>query len=258
MKKLLMLMMALGLAVIMAACNGDSEDNNNEESSGEEGQSEQAAQQQQEMPEPDLENIPNVVAEVNGEEISAEEFKTTYEGQFQQMAMQSQMSGQELNQDELKQQIAEGMVSSELLIQEAGNRNLEASNEEVDEKLNELAQQSGIESQDEFISALEEQGMDEEEITSQVQTQVKVDKLVAEESGDTEPTEEELQEAYDQFKAQQEQMNQGGEDGEQAEVPSFDEVKPDLKAQVEQQKTAEATQTIIDQLREDADVTINL
>ncbi|ALX49205.1 SurA N-terminal domain-containing protein [Lentibacillus amyloliquefaciens] len=257
MKKLVMLMMTLALAVVMAACNGDSEDNNNEEGSGE-GQSEQASQQQQQMPEPDLEGIPDVVAEVNGEEISGEEFKTTYEGQFQQMAMQSQMSGQELNQDELKQQTAEGMVSSELLIQEAGNRNFEASDKEVDEKLTELAQQSGMESKDKFISALEEQGMKQEDINSQVKTQVKVDKLIADESGDTKPSEEELQQAYDQFKSQREQMSQGSEGGEQAEIPSFDEMKSDLESQVKKQKEAEAAQTIIDKLREDADVTINL
>lgn len=262
MKKLIMLMMALSLAVVMAACNDDSEDNN--ENGSEESQDEQASQQQQQMPEPDLEGIPDVVAEVNGEEISKEEFESTYEGQFQQMAMQSQMSGQELDQDQLKQQTAEGLVSSRLLIQEADSRDYDAPEEEVDNTLNELAQQNDIESTDEFISALEEQGMNEDEVMSQVETQVKVDKLIAEESGDIEPTEEELQEAYDQFTAQQEQMNQNSEgegegDGEgQGDIPSFEEMESDLETQVERQKEAEATQTIVDQLRESADVTIHL
>ncbi|QKY71143.1 SurA N-terminal domain-containing protein [Lentibacillus sp. CBA3610] len=252
MKKFIMLMMALSLAVVLAACNGDSENNDD---SGNEGNEDEQASQQQEMPEPDLEGVPDVVAEVNGEEITKEEFESTYQGQFQQMAMQAQMTGQEIDQNQMKQQTAEGMVGTELIIQEANNRDYSASDEEVDETLNELAQQNQIESTDEFISALEEQGMAEDEIMSQVETQVKIDKLIAEESGDLEPTEEELQSAYDQFKSQQEQMSG---DGEEADIPSFDEMKSDLETQVRNQKQGQATQSIIDQLREDADVTINI
>ncbi|SFB05186.1 peptidyl-prolyl cis-trans isomerase SurA [Lentibacillus halodurans] len=253
MKKFIMLMLALSLAVVLAACNGDDAEDNEGNNSEEENQDEQASGQQ-EMPEPDLEGIPDVVAEVNGEEITKEEFESTYEGQFQQMAMQSQMTGQELDQDQLKQQLAEGMVGTELITQEADKRDYSASDEDVDETLSELAEQNGLESKDEFMTALQDQGMGEDEIISQVKTQVKIDKLIAEESGDTEPSEEELKETYDQFKAQQEQMS---EDGEQ-EVPSFEEMKPELETQVKNQKETEATQTIIEQLRENADVTINL
>ncbi|MDS8765667.1 SurA N-terminal domain-containing protein, partial [Streptococcus pneumoniae] len=84
-----------------------------------------------EMPEPDLEGIPEVVAEVNGEEVSKEEFETAYTGQFQQAAMQAQMSGQEIDQNQLKTQLAESMVGQKLLVQEAENQELTASDEEV-------------------------------------------------------------------------------------------------------------------------------
>jgi len=252
MKKFMMIMMALGLVVVLAACNDDSEDNN--ENGSKESQDEQASGQQ-EMPEPDLEGIPDVVAEVNGEEITGDEFESTYQGQFQQVAMQSQMTGQELDQDQLKQQVAESMVGTELIIQEANSRDYSASEREVDDTLSELAEQAGMDSTDEVMSTLEEQGMNEDEIMSQLETQVKVDKLIAEESGDTEPTEEELQEAYDQYKAQQEQASG---DGEEADIPSFDDMKSDLKTQLTRQKEIKAQQTLIDQLREDSDVTINL
>ncbi|MFD1361183.1 SurA N-terminal domain-containing protein [Lentibacillus salinarum] len=255
MKKFIIIVMALSLAVLLAACGGDDGDSGDNEENGSEESQEEQASGEPEMPEPNLEGVPDVVAEVNGEEITKEEFESTYQGQFQQMAMQSQMSGQELDQDQLKKQTAESMVGSELLTQEANNRDYEASEQDIDDTLNELAQQNQLESSDEFISALEEQGMKEEEVMSQIQTQVKVDKLIAEESGDTEPTDEELQETYDQWKAQQEQMS---EDGEEGDIPSFDDMKSDLKTQVKRQKEAEATQTIVEQLREDADVTINI
>ncbi len=257
--------------LVLGACSDDTEEsqqeNNNEDEaaqeetteeeagkeSGEEAAPEgEAGTQQPEMPEPDLEGIPDVVASVNDEEITKEEFEQTYSMQFQQAMARAQMSGQEVDQDQLKTQIAESMVGQELVIQEANNSGIEATDEQIDQTLTELAQQNGLETKDEFITALGDQGMDEEEVMSQVETQVKVDELVSNEAGDTEITEEELRETYDELVAGQEQ---GGED---VEIPEFEEVKPNIEDQLKQQKEAEAFQSLVDKLREDADVTINL
>ncbi|RKL67628.1 peptidylprolyl isomerase [Salipaludibacillus neizhouensis] len=262
--------------LLLAACGGNETENNttnnganNNETATEENEAtnteevpaednEAAVDPETEaaMPEPDLEGIPDVVAEVNGEEIAKEEFVTTYEGQFQQIAMQSQMSGQELDQDQLKTQVAESMIGTELLIQEAENAGFEASQEEIDETLEELATQFQLESKEEFMTLMQEQGMEEEEIMTQLEMQVKVDQLIASEAGDIEPTEEELQEYYDQIVAQQEQMSD--ENSEEVEIPSFDEVKPEIEKQLKSQKESEVYQTLIERLREEADVTINL
>ncbi|SDI00619.1 SurA N-terminal domain-containing protein [Alteribacillus persepolensis] len=259
MSKKWLLSAAFAISISMlAACGGDEgeegnggEENAQEETEQGEGQGEGQGQEQAEMPEPDIDSVPDVVAEVNGESITKEEFTTTYESQFQRAAMQSQMTGQEVDQDQLKQQVAEGMVGTELLIQEAGDRGFEASEEDVNQLVDELVEQNGMESQDDLFAAFEEQGMSEDEIMSQIETQVKIDQLIAEEAGDVEPTEEELQEAYDQTTAQQEQM--GVED-----IPSFEEMKADLTEQVKMQKENEAAQTLIEQLREDADVTVHV
>ncbi|GGK07327.1 hypothetical protein GCM10007063_32300 [Lentibacillus kapialis] len=255
-------MITLSLAVVLAACggdDGDSGDSKKDKDNAEEKQDGQASKQQ-EMPKPNLKGVPDVVAKVNGNEITKKEFESTYKGQFQQMAMQSQMSGQKLDQDKLKKQTAESMVGTELLIQEVNNRDFKASQKEVDNTLKELAQQNQLKSKDKFLSALKEQGMKEKEIMSQVKQRVKMDKLIAEESGDIEPTEKELKKAYDQFKSQQEQMNKNSKDGKggEGDIPSYDDMKSDLKSQVKRQKEAKATQKIVDQLREKADVTINL
>lgn len=245
----------------MAAC-GNEDESAKDNDKGSEAQEEESTEtapegtEQPEMPKPDLEGIPDVVAEVNGEKITKEEFETTYEGQFQQASMQSMMSGQELDQDQLKKQIAEALIGQKLLIQEADRSGMDASDEDINEILDGLVKQNKLESKDELMAALEEQGMGEKEVMSQLEMQVKVDKLIARESGDIKPTDKELKELYEQFTAQQKQM--GGEDGEEAEVPSFDEMKPDLEAQVKNQKEAEASQLLVKKLREDADVTNNL
>lgn len=253
-KKVLLTIVLGGSMAAMAACGGEAEEKTSEEAAPQEetaAAEEEAAGEQPEMPEPDLEGVPDVVAEVNGEEIGKEEFESAYTGQFQQMAMQAQMSGEEVDQAQLKEQVAESLVAQELLIQETEKQKLTASEEQTTAALEELSQQNGLESSEEFLAALKEQGISEEEVMKQVEAQVKIEQLIAAETGEVKPTDEELKTFYEQALAQQEQA--GGE-----ELPAFEEVKPQLEEQVKMQKEGEATQTIVAQLREEADVTINL
>jgi peptidyl-prolyl cis-trans isomerase SurA len=260
-KWLLSLSLSL-LVLLIAACGSDednsAEDNNDESETQEEsadgdGQAPDAGTEQAEMPEPDLEDIPDVVAEINGEEISKDEFETTYVGQFQQAMMQAQMTGQEVDQDQLKQQTAEALIGQTLIIQEAENQGFEASEEDVEETLDEIVEQNGLESQDDFFAALEEQGITEDEVRVDLETQVKVDALIASESGDMDPTEEELEELYEVYTTSMEQQQ-----GEDAEIPSFEEMEPQIAQQIVAEKETEVYQTLIEELQAEADITNNL
>src|SRR5699024_5959352 len=152
-----------------------------------------ANDEQPEMPEPDLEGIPDIVADVNDGEVTKEDFEATYQQQFQQMAMQAQMSGQnmdEIDQDELKEQTTDGLVGQELLMQKAKDHVSDKSDYDKDETNDKVVEQNGMESKNELVEALEEQGMDEEEFMEQIETQVRVDKLLEEKTEDLEPTED--------------------------------------------------------------------
>lgn len=244
MRKIWMIMLTFTLTIlVLAACgNGDKSDKGSED--------EQEASL--ELPEPDLEGIPDIVAEINGEEITKEEFESMYQQQFQQVALQSQLSGQEVDQDKLKEQTAEGMVNQRILTQEANNRISEVLEEDVNNTMDEVVKQNGMETKEELLTALKEQGMEEKEVMELIETQVKIEQLIAEESGDIEPTDEEVKEAYDNMKAQQEEM------GSEEEFPAFDEIESDLKQQVKQQKEMEVTETLVEKLRKGADVTIHI
>ncbi|MCG1010293.1 SurA N-terminal domain-containing protein [Salinicoccus sp. ID82-1] len=268
MKKWLLGLSLGTFAVVMTACSGgdESAENTNEEAQTQEevasdsseeaatteGSTEEGAGQQMEMPEPDLEDVPDVVATVNGEEITKDEFEQVYTAQFQQAAMQAQMTGQEMDQAQMKQQIAEGMVSQELLKQEAEDRGIEATDEEIDAAIDDLVERNGLESREALFTALEEQGLTEEEARAELQSGLNQDQLISEEIGEIEVTEEELQTLYDDTVQQQEEA------GSEQELPPFEELKPDLESHLKQQKEAEATQNYASELRENADVTINL
>lgn len=250
-KKWMLSLFFILLASIMVACN----DNGESKETKEEQQTEDekvASEAGTEMADPDLEGIPDVVAEVNGKKIMKDDFEANYVGQYQQVMLQSQMSGEEVDQSQLKEMVLESMIGQELLIQKAENSDLSASETEVNALFDQLVAQNGLQSKDEFIAAMEEQGMDKAEVNSLLERQVKVDQLIAAESGDIEPTDQELEEYYEMLKSQQEQ--QGGDQ----EIPTFDEIRENIKEQVKNEKEAEVTQSLVDKLREDAQVKINI
>src|SRR5699024_8510924 len=242
-KKWLFMLSLVLIIGVLAACGDD----NNEDKANDE---------QAEMPEPDLEGIPDIVADVNDGEVTKEDFEATYQQQFQQMAMQAQMYGQnmdEIDQDELKEQTADGLVGQELLMQEANDRVSDISDDDIEETIDQVVEQNGMESKDELLDALkEQQDMDEDEFMEQIETQVRVDKLLEEESGDLDPTEDEVKEAYEDMKKQQEEADSD------EDVPEFDEMEDQLKEQLKQQNQQEVTEDLVAKLREDADVKIHL
>ena len=229
---------ALLSTVALAGCSGDDEPA--PESTETAGQAE-----------PDLEGLPDVVATVDGVDITKDQFVTAYEAQFQQLSAQAAQTGQPLDQDAAKQQTAESLVNTQLLVNEADDRGYEISQEDVDATLAELAESNGT-TPDELLKSLADQGIPEDEIDRQLEGQVKLDRLVADEGGDTEPTEKELRELYDQVVAQQEAA------GAETDLPSFEDAKPQLVQQLTSQKESSLAQSLVEDLREDADITINL
>ena len=204
-------------------------------------------------PEPDLEGIPDVVAVVNGTEIGKDIFTSTYENQFSQASAQSQATGQELDQDLLKTTVADNLVSTELLRQEADRRGIEVTPEARAAAIDELLQSSQLGSEEELRAAFAEQGLEGEEFESQLSDQVRLDALLTEEAGDTTPTDEEVQGVYDDAVAQQQASGQTA-----TPIPPLEEVRSQVEEQIRGDKTSTATEALIARLREEGDITVNL
>lgn len=248
-KKSTKVLLSIGLAVSLFGVAGCSDAGAGGATSAPESTEQAGAIQQ-----PDLDGIPEVVADVNGNEISKDDFIRMYEGQFQQLAAQAQAqgSGEELDQDQLKKRTAEGMVNTELLVQEADSRGFVASEADIEGMLKKLAENSGVGSVDAFLTAVGEQGLDKAEVMSQLETQIKLDQLIADEVGDVKPTDDELRKIYDQAVAQQ---GQSGDTG--AAIPPFEDVKPQLAERAQSQNEAEAAGALAEELRKGAEITIN-
>jgi peptidyl-prolyl cis-trans isomerase SurA len=245
-------LVAAGAVLTLSACGGGS-DSASADKDASAGESPSASADASQGAGPDLEGIPDVVAEVNGEELTKEEFVPIFESQFQQAAMQSQMSGEAPDEEALKQQAVDNLVDTELLTQEAESRGIEVSDEDVDAELTDLAEQNQMGSAEELLEAVAKNGLSEEQARSQVETQVMVEQLVADEDGDAEPTDEELRALYAQAKQQQAQSGQKGQ-----KIPPFAKVRSQLAEQAKAEQVGKVAQALVDDLRKDADITINL
>ncbi|WP_460947157.1 SurA N-terminal domain-containing protein [Okibacterium endophyticum] len=207
----------------------------------------------QSTPTPDLEGLPDVVAVVNETEITKEDFAVVYKAQFQTMLEQAQSAGEEPDQAQMKTEALEGMVNTELLVQEADRRGVTVSAEDIDASLEELAVESGMASGAEFLEAVAQQGTTADVVREQLEIQVKLDRMLVAEVGDAAPTEQELRDLYDLIVSQQEQSG-----GDPAEIPPFEEVQEELIGQAQTEKKSAAAQSMIAELRESADITLKL
>lgn len=203
--------------------------------------------------EADVSDVPEVVATVNGTEITKDDFVQTYQSQYQQMAMQQQAGGQAPNEEQLKTQVAEQLVNNELLRQGAEDAGIKATDKDIDTTLDEIAKQSGLGSGDEVVSALEQQGISAEQVRQDAASQFAITTYIEQEADIAEPSDEELKAQYD---AMVEQQSAAG--GSAEEVPSFEEMKDQLAQQATMQQQNEAATEIAGKLRESGDVTINV
>ena len=253
--------LGLGTAAVLlalSACGGGDGDSSDAGSAKESTSQESSPDASEDAspgasPEADLEGIPDVVAEVNGEELTKEEFAPFYQAQLQQAAGQAQASGQQPDREALKEETANNLVDTELLVQEAESRGISVSDEQVDAELTSLAKGYQLGSAEELITALEKQGTTEEQARSQVGTQLAVELLVDDESGPVAPSEKELRALYARVK---EQAGQQG--GGKQQVPPYAQVKSQLEEQATAERVGEVAQKLVDDLRKDADITINL
>lgn len=240
----------LAAMLALAACGGGDDASDSAATSEESTSQEESAGADDSTASGD---IPDVVAEVNGEEVTKDEFVPVFEAQLQQATAQAQSTGQAPDEDAIKQQTADQLVDNELLAQEAESRGISVSEQDVEDELATLAKENQLASTDELIAALEKQGTTEEQARVQLETQMVIEQLVADEAGSVEPTEQDLRKIYADAKKQQAQMGKQGQ-----KIPPYAQVKSQIAEQAKSEKLSEVAQSLVETLREDADIQVNL
>ncbi|WP_169837526.1 SurA N-terminal domain-containing protein [Salipaludibacillus agaradhaerens] len=118
------------------------------------------------------------IAIVNGEEIPMEELQmqmSQYEMLFAQQGMDPEDEENAAMIQELQQDILDLLVNQELLSQEADAQNIEVSDEEVEEELDQMREQ--FEEEEEFEQALEMQNYTLEQLEDDIRQMKRVQEL---------------------------------------------------------------------------------
>lgn len=205
---------------------------------------------QQEGGAPNVESIPEVVATIDGEAISRDQFVQAYEAQYLQASAQAQQSGAPVDEAALQREIAENIVSVELLEREAERQGITATDADVDRLAETLAAQNQLGSVDELFELLAQQGLSEEQARGELASQATIDAVISAEVGDLTFTDEELRELYDAVIAQQEAS---GAESDQ-EIPPFEEVRDQLEQQAAASEQSAAVEELVASLRSEVTV----
>lgn len=199
----------------------------------------------------DLEEIPEVVAEVNGEEITKGDFEPLFDAQRETAEQQSEQGGEQVDELELREQVVQSLVTEELLNQEVARRKVTVTDRQVSQTLAKLATENGMPSPDAFVAALEDEGLDRKDIDEEVRQRTQFDRLIAREAGPLTASDKQVRELYQQLKEQQATV---GEDADP--FPPLKQVRSELEQQITAQQASQAATTLIDRLREEAEIKI--
>lgn len=200
----------------------------------------------------DTDDLPDPVAEVNGVEISKDAFLTTFETQRDDAQQQAGMGGMPVDETALRDEVIDLLVDTELLDQESERLGLTATEEEVDAELETLVAQSGAPSTEELMDLLAEQGFDEEQVRDELERVVLIDKLVEERGGVAEPDEQEVRDYYEELTGQSADDEQATADP--AAAPAYAQVRDMLADQLVQEREIASLTTLLEELRQDADI----
>lgn len=234
MKKFLMLMLTLTIAVTLAACGDDSKDKEKDEGQVDEETAEQANEDVEVTDEEKVKDD-DVVVNINDSGVKGTHYNVIYA----QTKMQMQQLGQDTKDvDAIKEHALDELIAQELVMQDADDKGVKVSDKEVDKELKNFKE----ENDENFQAYLDEFDLSEETYKEQLFFSLVLDKYVAEEIDAKEATDEEAKETYDNMKEQND------------ELPEFDEIKDDLKQQLQGQKKQEQLQAKIEKLKKSADI----
>lgn len=202
---------------------------------------------------------PNVIAEVNGEEIPQQE----YLSMLRQQAPQQNLSSTQVIS--FRYNILNSLIERKLILQQAEEMNIEVevSEEELNESYNNILEQNNI-TEEELSENLAEQGYTIGNLRDDIRRSLERSKLITETinsaRGDVSVSESEIRDLYEQrYPAEENEDNEtaSDEESQEEERPVFTDVQTNLEEELLQQKRNEALENWLTDLKEDSEIVIN-
>lgn len=254
MKKLMYPFLLVLISAVLAACGSDDESKNadkkEEAKTAETDQQDQQKQMEEMQKKMDKQKLDEdkTVAIVNDKKILGREYNS--------VLTSSQMMYQQMGQDpttkdaaeKIKKQTLDSLVGQTLLLQEADKKGYKASDEEIKKQLGETKGQ--FKDDKEFETAMKQAGLNPDSLETEIANNIKYTKYIEGEIKPDEVTDAEIQKFYEEY------ASQGGAEGQ--EPPKLEEVKPQIKQQLEQQKQQEILVKHVEELKKSAKIDIKV
>lgn len=193
------------------------------------------------------------VAIVNGQEIPGERLQDQLDSFRNSTSTQAQQFN-DLSDRRQQEILLEGIINTELQLQAARGAGVTVSDEEVDTQLESSISQVG---QEEFERRLTENNITREEVREDLRNQMLINAYIEQEAGgEITATDEEVQQLYDQYTSQVQQSAGSSADEPQPELPSLEQLRPQIEGAVIQQKQQEIALRLLNQARENADIEV--
>lgn len=139
-----------------------------------------------------------VVADVNGTKIYFSQVEAQLAAVIGGHTEQFQGEEGQAMLDNFRQQILEGLIERELIIQEAEKAGIEVTEEEINNRIDELKKQ--FQTEEQFKAALQQAGITEEELPDEVRRMLLTEKMLDGIFKDLEVTNEEARQYYEENK----------------------------------------------------------
>ncbi|API92900.1 MULTISPECIES: SurA N-terminal domain-containing protein [unclassified Virgibacillus] len=237
MKKWIIFALTLTLAMVLAACGGDNEEDKTaqQEEQQEEGNTEDGGKQPEPVKITDEEKVDKgkAVVSVNGEEIKGDRYNPAY---LQLKTMNTQFN-QDVDNDQLKQQTIDMLINQQLINQDASDKGIEVSDDEVQKEFDTIKKEGA----ERLNTALEQFQLNEDQFKSMLRDNL-ITSQYLESEFDIKVTDKEVEDYYKQIKEQSE------------EIGKLEDLKDRIKQTLKEEKTNEQLQKRVDALKKDAKV----
>jgi peptidyl-prolyl cis-trans isomerase SurA len=189
---------------------------------------------------------------VNEKEFSFDDYSRA----LNQVRQQYMMQGMNLTDEQAKEMASQSLIQQALLMDFLEQENIEISDKEMDDHLQEILKVSNL-SEEEFFSQLKSDGLDDKRIKEILIFEVRLDKYFDQLAEGLEVSEEEIQEAYDQFLAQIQEYSQDEEVASE-DIPSFEEIKDQIKQGLIEEKIMPVIIAQLEEMEDQALIIFNL
>lgn len=180
-----------------------------------------------------------VVMHLNGQEVHGDRYNLAY----LQIKVQLFQYGQDVSKlEDIQERAIEALVEQEVLLQDATEKGIEVTDAEIEDEMDLIK----TESLDSFEAFLETYKFDEDSYKMMLSFAMLYDQYVKDQFPNIDVSEEEIEEAYDQLKSENE------------DLADLEDIKDSLRAGLIQQKENEKVQERLDSLKDQADIEVNI